>query len=236
MGDISQGIALLKAKLGFETLYDGVEPKESDRSFFGGADFFDVLIRNRKPRLIIEVGSWMGHSAVHISRKAVEASGEIAMICVDTWLGSSEHYFDDAHLADLALTNGRPDFYRQFLANVLFHHQQDHIIPLSLPSHTGYEILAKLGLSADLIYIDAGHGYNDVKRDVTDYSKLLSASGVIVGDDYFYPPVKRAVDDFAKARGLHVASYGNRGQKWVLVRSRDEAETLLEGLPLAGFI
>jgi predicted O-methyltransferase YrrM len=236
MNDAAQGIDLLKAKVGFGSLYDGVPPVETTRHFFNGAEVFDRLIETVRPRLIVEVGTWMGHSAIHMSKSAARFEPGALTICVDTWLGSSEHYFNDKHLGYLALRNGRPTFYDNFLSNVAFHGLQDRILPLSIASRAGFEILQQLNLKADLIYIDAGHGYDDVRGDLRDYRKLLSASGVIFGDDYFYPPVKRAVDDYARNHDLHVASYGDRGQKWVLVGSREDADRLMGDLPLAAFV
>jgi hypothetical protein len=235
MNDTVEGIDLLKAKVGFGGLYNGVSPVETTKSFFNGKEVFDRLIETIRPRLIVEVGTWMGHSAIHMSRSAARFESDALTICVDTWLGSSEHYFSDEHTGDMALRNGRPTFYDNFLANVAFHGLQGRILPLSISSHAGFEILHRLNLKAELIYIDAGHGYDDVRGDLRDYRKLLSDSGTIFGDDYFYPPVKRAVDDYARNHDLHVASYGDRGHKWVLVRSREDAGRLLGDLPLAAF-
>lgn len=229
-------IDLLKEKIGFARLFDGIAPRESKRHFFNGAEIFDALIRAVRPRLIIEVGSWMGHSAIYMSKAVERECGQTPIICVDTWLGSCEHYFRDDYLGDLAIKNGRPDFYSAFLSNLLFHHTEDQIIPVSLPSHTAQQVLARLGIKADIIYIDAGHGYQDVMSDITDYRMLLADGGIMFGDDYFYKPLKRAVDDFAQANGLHVASYGERGHKWVMVGSIEEAKRVVPGLSPVSFV
>jgi hypothetical protein len=236
MNETPDGLTLLKKKVGFHGLYDGVLPVETAKNFFNGRQVFDRLIETIRPRLIVEVGSWMGHSAMHMSRSAARFEPDVLTICVDTWLGSSEHYFSDEHIGDMALRNGRPSFYEKFLANVVFEGLQGAVLPLSISSRAGFEILQRLNLKADLIYIDAGHGYDDVKGDLRDYRKLLAESGAIFGDDYFYPPVKRAVDDYAKNHGLNVAAYGERGHKWVLVGSREDAVRLLGDLPMMGFV
>lgn len=236
MEETQAGIDLLKAKIGFESLYDGIAPAETTRHFFNGAAVFDRLIEAVRPKVIIEVGTWMGHSAIHMSKAAARFAPEVLTICVDTWLGSAEHYFTDEHLGDLALRNGRPTFYGKFLSNVAFHDLRAAILPLSISSHAAFEILQRLNVKADLIYIDAGHDYQDVRADVRDFRKLLSETGVIFGDDYFYGPVKRAVDDYAGNHGLHVACYGDRGRKWVLVGSREQADTLMGDFSPEGFV
>jgi len=236
MTDTSAALDLLKARIGFRDLYHAIPPIETKQNFFNGHEVFDRLIEAVRPRLIIEVGTWMGHSAIHMARAAARFAPDALTICVDTWLGSSEHYFNDDHIADMALKHGRPTFYDKFLSNVVFHGLQHAILPLSIASQAAFEILHRLDVKADLIYIDAGHGYDDVKTDLRNYRKLLSDTGVIFGDDYFYGPVKRAVDDYARNHDLHVAAYGVRGQKWVLVRSREEADRLLGDVPIAGFV
>ena len=230
------GVENLKNKLGFDKVYRDISPSIMDRSFLNGEDIFDRLIEAVRPLLIVEVGTWMGHSAIHMSRSSARFSSHPLIICVDTWLGSYEHYFKDEYLADLALQHGRPTFYAKFLANVVFHGLTKQILPLSVSSNSGYEILQRLGIVADLIYIDAGHGYDDVSNDIRNYRKLLSPTGVIFGDDYFFKPLKRAVDDYAEANGMHVASYGDRGHKWILVESKQQAEELMGDLQLYDFV
>lgn len=53
------------------------------------------------------------------------------------------------------------------------------------------------------LYIDGGHEYDEVKRDIEDFEACLQSGGVIMFDDYDnknpmyqYPGVKQAVDEF----------------------------------------
>jgi hypothetical protein len=48
----------------------------------------------------------------------------------------------------------------------------------------------------DLVFIDAGHEYEQVSSDIELWSKKVKKNGILCGDDYFYPPVKRAVHEF----------------------------------------
>ena len=61
----------------------------------GDRQIFPALIKQLKPSLIIEVGSWMGLSAANMatSCKALGLN-DTAVVCVDTWLGSKEHWRD----------------------------------------------------------------------------------------------------------------------------------------------
>lgn len=60
---------------------------------------------------------------------------------------------------------------------------------------------------AQWLYIDAGHEYEEVKADIAQYEKFLMPGGVLAFDDYgttpkdqwHYPGVKQAVDEFFAA-------------------------------------
>ena len=52
-------------------------------------------IERLKPNLIVEVGSWLGKSAMHMARcLGVAGLRDTHIVCVDTWLGSLEWWTD----------------------------------------------------------------------------------------------------------------------------------------------
>ena len=53
----------------------------------------------------------------------------------------------------------------------------------------------------DLIFIDGDHTYDAVKADLAAWWPKLKIGGIFCGDDYVWPDVKRAVDEFASAHG-----------------------------------
>lgn len=150
-----------------------------------------------RPDLIIEVGSWKGRSAIKMAKclKVLEIEGEI--LCVDTWLGSSEHWLVDSFYQSLKITNGRPQIYQTFINNVMANGCSDIITPLPLSSDAAYHLLKSLEVKAKLIYIDAGHEYDSVRSDIAHYWQLLDSEGVLILDDYLtWPGVTRAVNEF----------------------------------------
>ena len=63
----------------------------------------------------------------------------------------------------------------------------------------------------DLIYVDAAHDEKSVYADLSNWYPLVRKKGIICGDDWSWGnryPVRRAVQRFAKERGLkvHVAN------------------------------
>ena len=181
------------------------------QNFFSDADVFDDLITIVKPETIIEVGTWKGHSANHMANTARDLGMAPHIICVDTWLGSREHYAE--HLDKLHIEDGRPTLWERFIGNTLRAGNADMIYPLPLPSSTAALVLADQHVSADLIYIDGSHEYADVRADLAAYMPLLRPGGIMFGDDFHHDPVRRAVIGFAAEAGMAVRA---RGIKWIL--------------------
>ena len=183
--------------------YEGFDPDEypSDLQGWGSDDpIFRDLIAAVRPKIIVEVGTWKGASAIHMARIARELGLDTRIICVDTWLGSPEHFLakEPGWRESLLIKNGFPSFYFTFLGNVVRAGLQDQIIPLANTSENGAFILRELGVRPDLVYIDAAHEEEPALRDFRLYWDLLAADGVLLGDDYMgWEGVTRAANRFA---------------------------------------
>jgi hypothetical protein len=73
--------------------------------------------------------------------------------------------------------------------------QQNVITPFPIDSVNGALTLKHFGVQADLIYVDAGHEYESVFTDLMLYKTLVRPGGYLLGDDWFHPPIKRAVEN-----------------------------------------
>ncbi len=56
--------------------------------------------------------------------------------------------------------------------------------------------------SLDFVYIDANHEYGHVWTDLVLWSACVRAGGIVSGDDYGAPGVRRAVDQFVDEQGI----------------------------------
>lgn len=146
-----------------------------------------------KPKLIVEVGTWMGGSARFMAKHAVTVDPEVEVVCIDTFLGSVEHWSKESYL--MTLENGRPNIYRQFLSNVLHENLQNIITPFPVDSINGFGWMKKMNIVPDMIYIDAGHDYESVASDFSRWPTLLRPGGILIGDDFHHPPIIQAAKD-----------------------------------------
>lgn len=174
---------MIRDKLFTTDIYAGFDPGACTTGVAGWNDhsaFFNRLL-GPSAKLVVEVGTWLGASALVLADAAPNAE----IVCVDTWLGALEMWTDtgDAgRYGALGLRHGYPTLYYEFLANVVRAGKQAQVTPLPLPSSIALRLLAHLGAQPDLIYIDASHDEDDVRQDIREALKLNP--GVICGDDY----------------------------------------------------
>lgn len=200
--------------------YQGFDPAAwpADLQSWGSEDpvFLEIMSKVR-PKLIVEVGSWKGASAIHMARMAKALRLDCRIICVDTWLGSAEHFLGrrPEWRDSLQFNHGFPQLYFTFLANVVRAGVADRIVPLANSSDNAALILAAKQVTPDLIYIDGAHEEEPVYRDLRHYWRLLAPNGALIGDDFGWEGVRRAAERFAAEENLEIDV---RGEKFVLWR------------------
>jgi predicted O-methyltransferase YrrM len=72
--------------------------------------------------------------------------------------------------------------------------------------------------SLDLVFIDANHNYEYVKKDIAKYTPKLTPNGLLTGHDIDYPGVNRAVNEMIK--DFDVAP----NFVWIKKRSQDKLQ------------
>ena len=164
---------------------------------------FEELIRTRRPKRLVEVGSLLGASAIHIATMLQHHNVEGELTCVDTFLGSREHFFDMRDQRDAMLAAGRYHFFDEFLGNVAQAGCSQIVTPFPQSSTTAARIFREAGRKFDFIYLDASHEYRDVLSDLREWWPLVDAGGVLVGDDFEDPwfGVIRAASEFSDEIG-----------------------------------
>lgn len=177
--------------------YQNFTPIEKSLLFQGWDScnpIFEEVIREAQPKLIIEVGTWVGGSAVHMANlcKEIYGNNDFEIVCIDTFCGSYEHWNRTA--SAMAFVNGRPSIYEAFISNVIRANHQDVITPFPVDSRNANIFLKEAKIEPDLVYIDAGHDEISVQLDLIHFAAILKKDGRLIGDDYNSPTVKAAAD------------------------------------------
>lgn len=158
------------------------------------------LIQEIQPMLILEIGSWLGASALFMAEHT-----DAEIVCCDTFTGAAEFWVDkedpSRYLA-LKIEHGFPTVYRDFMSNVIWAGKQHQITPMPLPSAVGMEWLWLNKIRPDLIYVDGSHSYESTMSDIK-WALRLSPK-IICGDDNcsVWPGVQMAVEHHFGARAV----------------------------------
>lgn len=137
--------------------------------------------RARGCQSIAEIGSWKGRST-----KALLDNCPGTVYAIDHWKGSDT-------IKPLAANQ---DVYGEFMKNV------GHYTNLVVKKMDSIEASHEVQDGIDMVFIDAGHDYQDVVKDITAWRP--KARKVICGHDYRpgFPGVMRAVDEVFPDRRL----------------------------------
>lgn len=145
------------------------------------------------PGEYVEVGSWEGKSSVFLANEIKPRT----LHCFDHWLGH-----DSDLTADLAAER---DVAAEFRENM------DALTSGNYEAHRGDWRDTLIPFLADhpvrFLYLDAAHTYDEVSAQLAVIVPALVPGGVLAGDDYGRPGVKRAVTE--KFGEVRVVPKGN---------------------------
>lgn len=162
-----------------------------------GPIFQDVILRT-KPRVIVEVGSWKGASAVHMATLTKTLGLDTVIYAVDCWMppiGVGLGEYPKTHIPPRFDT---PGMYEQFLFNVKAMGCDDRIIPVRGLTRCIAGLLRHWGVSAQALYVDASHDEESVYGDLVAFWPIVEKGGIMFGDDFGgHIGVRRAVERFA---------------------------------------
>ncbi len=176
---------------------------------------FGDICRLVKPSSILEVGSWMGASAIAWAEAASDVRSDAVVYCVDTWLGSVEHFLsscgDEWNLDKLSLTDYGPTFFDDFLRNIWDSGFQDRILPFRAASSSALPFFAQQGLAFDVVYVDGAHDSHSVLTDVAGALQVTSEQGLVCGDDFGWSSVRNGLRFLAltHTKTLHIYVRGH---------------------------
>ncbi len=121
---------------------------------------------NTKEMNMIEIGSYVGESTV------LFAQNFKSVISIDPFLNGYDENDAACHAADFDLV------YKKFLENIANYNNITHIKKISC------DAINDIKEKVDFVYIDGLHTYEQVKKDINNYRKVIKENGIIGGHDY----------------------------------------------------
>jgi len=124
---------------------------------------------------IVEIGCWKGRSAAFVAVEIINSGKNIKFDCVDSWLDDNK---EPMERGPVSTHMGTP--YEQFLENMK--PVENYYIAIRMPSIDAAPLYKDKSL--DLVFIDANHEYEYVKKDILAWLPKVKLKGVLAGDDY----------------------------------------------------
>jgi len=164
--------------------------------------YSDMVKRFPDGAHFIEVGSWMGKSAVFMGVEILNSGKDIKFECIDNWAYEDKNYkwvnpaFKEYSLKafDTFKENIKP------LSSIIKYHRMDSVDAAALYDDD----------SLHFVFIDASHEFDDVRNDLKSWFPKVKVGGVIAGDDYskeLWPGVVKAVDEFFGKGNIEVRDF-----------------------------
>lgn len=132
----------------------------------------------------VEVGSWLGRSAVLMAVEIINSSKPIRFDCVDPWTDGGP---DLCH----KVAGMKTPIFDQFLRNI--EPVKSIIRPVRLPSIEA--AVTYRDRSLDFVMIDGSHVHEDVKADISAWLPKMKPGAILGFDDYNWSGVKCAVGE-----------------------------------------
>ncbi len=137
---------------------------------------------------VVELGSWKGRSTIALAM-GLKARGHGIVFAIDPHAGGKEHLEVDP----------QADTFAAFLENIRAARVVDYVTPLRTTSNRARPSFAER--SVDLLFVDGSHRYDDVVRDISDWTTALKEGAIVGFNDPLYPDVYRALAETALAFG-----------------------------------
>lgn len=163
-----------------------------------------AAIKDDRKHVFVEIGSWQGRSAC-LMASLIKASGKnVDFYCVDPWDDGGPDLWETTYYKELK----EP-------LRVLFDRHTAPYADIIKPIQS-FSVEAAdqfVDRSIDFIMIDGDHTYEGVHADIEAYLPKMRPGSIMSGDDYYWPGVTKAANEFFDTRGIQVRGKAHRDYK-----------------------
>lgn len=145
------------------------------------------LARRKGIRHVVEIGSYLGASALALAEGLAAAGADDALLhCIDTW-------------ENFGMSEGVRDTHAEFLANTSAHASRLRLWR-GWSTEVAPQLLASLP-AIDLLFVDGDHSYEGVLADWNTFGPALAPGAVLAFHDTAWAEgVQRVVEEHVKPR------------------------------------
>ena len=179
----------------------------------GVGDFFLEEVKNKRPKIFLEVGVFHGVTARNICELLYKIhKDDFKYIGLDLFEENEENKSEV--IPNTNFSNPLKNIYFKYIKkqNPYTKEAVEDLLKkfknnVNLIKGNSNLVLKKIDMSkVDYVFLDGGHTYETVKNDLECCLEVIRLNGTILCDDYNFghlPDVKNAIDEFVKKNNLN---------------------------------
>ena len=173
----------------------------------GIGDFFLNHILGRKPKKFLEIGVFHGVTSRNVCDLLYKIHGDDFNFTGIDLFSTDKDLTKDEFIPQTKFSNPLKNFYYNYIIRLdpysiisvekLLKKYKKNVKIIKGNSN---KVLQEINIDGfDYVFLDGGHKYETVLKDLTTLTKVIVSNGVVLCDDYdltYAPGVKKAIDEY----------------------------------------
>ena len=178
-------------------------------------------IRLKKPKNFLEIGVFHGVTSRNVCELLYSFHGnDFKFTGIDLFV-NDETLLKDEYIPKIKFSNPLKTIYYKYIIR-LDPYSVDSILRLlkkfqknvNIIKGNSNKVLKKINVDKfDYVFLDGGHKYETVKKDLENLTQIVNNNGTILCDDYdlsYVPGVKKAIEDFVSEKNFNLKILNSR--------------------------
>ena len=178
-------------------------------------------IRLKKPKNFLEIGVFHGVTSRNVCELLYSFHGnDFKFTGIDLFV-NDETLLKDEYIPKIKFSNPLKTIYYKYIIR-LDPYSVDSILRLlkkfqknvNIIKGNSNKVLKKINVNKfDYVFLDGGHKYETVKKDLENLTQIVNNNGTILCDDYdlsYAPGVKKAIEDFVSEKNFNLKILNSR--------------------------
>ena len=178
-------------------------------------------IRLKKPKNFLEIGVFHGVTSRNVCELLYSFHGnDFKFTGIDLFV-NDETLLKDEYIPKTKFSNPLKTIYYKYIIR-LDPYSVDSILRLlkkfqknvNIIKGNSNKVLKEINVDKfDYVFLDGGHKYETVKKDLENLTQIVNNNGTILCDDYdlsYAPGVKKAIEDFVSEKNFNLKILNSR--------------------------
>ena len=178
-------------------------------------------IRLKKPKNFLEIGVFHGVTSRNVCELLYSFHGnDFKFTGIDLFV-NDETLLKDEYIPKIKFSNPLKTIYYKYIIR-LDPYSVDSVLRLlkkfqknvNIIKGNSNKVLKEINVDKfDYVFLDGGHKYETVKKDLENLTQIVNNNGTILCDDYdlsYAPGVKKAIEDFVSKKNFNLKILNSR--------------------------